>query len=64
MHGDVRGVGMKSRLILEEGGGGGGGMTEAVRLQMLVPTPLAPSGAHLGIKRFNLEMLGNSFSPK
>lgn len=39
-------------------------MTEAVRLQMLVPTPLAPSGAHLGIKRFNLEMLGNSFSPK
>lgn len=25
MHGDVRGVGMKSRLILEEGGGGGGG---------------------------------------
>lgn len=38
--------------------------TEAARLWMLVRSPLTPSGIHLRITRFSLEMLGNSFSSK
>lgn len=60
MHDNVRRVEMKEQLILSKKKR----TRQDERLQILLQTALTPSGIHLRIKRFNLEMLGNSFSPK
>lgn len=56
MHDNVRRIEMEEQLILKK--------KKDELLQILLQTALTPSGIHLRIKWFNLEMLGNSFSSK